>query len=621
MKRTASLLILLLSLIFASCLLESEKENSVTIPGTPDPANRAELLYNFNDKEVYYKMSDTVWLSKNDRINFRLVKGHAEGFEILVDDTSIWATTDTELPLFSEDLTNGIHKLQFKITVKSGTGSLADKMNKESVTYTQDYVLMVGEMPFKLVIPDIVQSNGTLKVSWNRYPHKDFQGYEIRKYSADYSINYSEYRSFFIKNQSQTTFEDSTYVGGKVMYRVRVDRGGEYITSNEQMAKIPYKHFLEVTRTSPGKVKLSWMRPPFYKNVKSYQVYQGYLSKVKEVLPSEFSVELDDISLFGQYETYRMVVVANVDDPGKVYSDRTFNKMDLTVGERVPSMEDLEYSSAADVYYVMAGSGVIIYNDYPRGLYKLDKDMNVIDSTKYDLNAISRRNLVISPNGKILYLLTRTSIVPVNLNDLSTLSEFIVNDQENGDAFGGDGNDFVVSNNNIILYSGYYPYGNLNLNILDFNTKTILFAVPDRGPSHLSANGEYFASVGELNKLDMYKYDGTTFQLQTTLPYTEIKYVRFFDNQPRLLIVTYSKVIVYDYLGNSEIASFDFSSPAGSPFDFDQGTQKYSIVVEDQLKILEVNNGSISIGEKTFGYGLFIKGKYIFANEGFASRQ
>lgn len=83
--------------------------------------------------------------------------------------------------LDAHDIGNGIHTMDFKVTLRTYSGSLADKFEAEKFLLTKPFVLIVDtEAPEPRLI-SMDTTRGTVDLSWDAYTKWNFQCYRIAK--------------------------------------------------------------------------------------------------------------------------------------------------------------------------------------------------------------------------------------------------------------------------------------------------------------------------------------------------------------------------------------------------------------------------------------------------------
>lgn len=594
-------LFFLLVAINSSCMLYDGETNFVHVDQVTNPEHIANLTFSYRGSGKNYPVRDTFWVAPGENLTFNFsgpmfrVTAEVDGKSVFDEDhnATIWISSD--------GLTEGAHELKITQYVKSGTRSLADKLNVEMASYTARFVMMIGTYEFTPVIQSINVTDKGVNLLWNSYDRSDFQAYEIRKYSGwdSHFEEWEPHRKFIITDPTQTSFTDTTYVGGTVAYFVTVDKGGKHFLSAQKSVTFNYKVNLRLTPTGNGRARLSWDVHPYHENTRYRNVFQWRgLSETRlaENIPAgQTSVEIDYTTVFGQLSQLSLQMWADTEgDPTTVDRYSVFEY--LTTGIRTPPFTNILYNQKENAYYLVQDNGVA--SDYPRGLFRLDKDLRISDS----LTSLTYGHLIKSPDGNRLFILRQTSIT-----ELQDVPLAVKQTHDTGVGFNVSNKQLTTAtNNNYILYRH-----SDNVDVLDFTTKTVLLRVPLIGMAHISPDGQYFA-----NGPDLYKFDGTQFTIIGTLPFQDIRFLHFLNSGDRLFIATADKAIVYDHINGSTVTEYDFPTGSSSHPQFNDLTMTY-FTRGTGLTLLNINTGEQKVVQVADADGATIEGEYLFSYHGF----
>jgi hypothetical protein len=593
--------------LFSSCLFEREKENFLHVDDSPDQKYTPRLLY-FSSGNTYYDVGDTLWLVGEERLQLTFSGLYVYGYEVGINGESV-TSSDKNNPFFltANGRQVGAYTLNLKVFVPAGTYSLADKLQAEYAAYTSTVVLMITNRDeFKPEFTSIVEKDGTIELTWKRYPGGNFVEYEIRKYEPGYGYMDS-YRTLKVTDQHQTTLNDTTYVGGTIIYAIAVNRAGSYIKSKDYRTQFSYNPKMELSSIGPGRARLKWDKPSFYKNIHSIKVTSSPATLFEGLWTNQEYVEFDITTPFATLGNYTISFTGKAEDAGTRYGDRGSVTETLTFGKRIPSFDDLEYNSPEKSYYLIHVYPYYTQFPYPHGIYKLDNDLNIVDSVRHNESG----NIVQSPDGNHLYLVDSYRARKIEKNPLRIGNVYW---PETGSFSGGRSpNVFVASNNNLIYFLAWNDYDK----IVNPLTKEILLNVKSTGVSHFSPNGQYF-----IDGRTMYQFDGTTFFASGSLPYyDQIYFVNFLNDNQRLMIATQDHVILYNFLTGEEEANFPFVTYVSSGY-FNASTNKYS-VFGPSIQRINVISGEVEMISKPVdnGYTVKLEGDYLFNGRGFAQKQ
>lgn len=599
-------LFVLLSVSMVSCVLEKEDDNFLDVPKISDPQYIANWVYSYDGRQ-FYPVSDTLWLAGYESLSMKPSGGEVYGYEIRVDDQLVSSAQSAATYAFTaQNFKEGYHRVVVTKFVKTGTGSLADNLKAEYVSYTDEFILAIGILNFVPEIESFTQQDGTLRLKWKRYPYADFQGYEIRKYDPS-SFMSRVYRILTVTGRDEVTLNDSTYVGGSVAYILAVNRGGKYLDSKSYVVQFNNNDRLRLMPADNGKLTLSWSTPSFYKNVSRISVRKGTVVLAESLPADQRSFTIDEApSPFGQLNSYSVAFIAKVDDP-KYNFDQLLVTDNLSIGERTPPYNTLVYNAADKMYYLIYRKQY--YNVYPDGFYKLNQNLELVDSARHTVFQDTNFNLamIASPDGKLLYLADNSVLKKVDKNTLAV-----------SESFGIGGyftlrtlrDNFSVSNNDRVVY---ITAGNVVA--LNYTSKQVMLKVPLQKSAHISSDGMYL-----INGASLYHYDGSNFVLQETVPYNNIQYVRFLEGSKRIFIATDSRAVIYDYETDVEVAGYSFMTSEGVYAHLEQSSMTFAVRSTGAITLLNLNTGAtkaIPVYGNLYDWDYYtMAGDYLLSNNG-----
>lgn len=573
--------------LLTSCILGAEEEQFVEVLSIPDTVYKAELHFSYNER-TFYPVKDTVFL--DGTVSLRFANGEVYGYEVLIDGQSILSgNSNSDFKLKQGEREPGNYQLTLIHHAKAGTGSLADKVGAEYATYKNEYILHVGPKTFQPEITSISVQDGTVQIQWKPYGRGDFQSYSIHKYDNFYSGG-APYRELVVKEQEQTSLVDSTYVGEWVDYTLTVNNGRKLSTKKFGFY-FKYEPQLELNKTAEGRLRLSWHKPPFHKNVRDYSVKKGDELIREGISPETLSVEFEGEALFGDLEQYSLLLHAQVDEAEFHADDIYVTSEAITLGKRTPPFHDILHNSNKNAFYLIHETP---YNSpWPDGIYKLDENsLEIIDSVRFDPSSSSYPNLLMSPDGRKLFLLYDFRIQEIDAMNLTLGENFHAGQYFH--RYRKD--DFAVSNNGFIVYHGEYK----TLKVLDFATKNILLATEAAGATNISPDGKFF-----MNGSAVYAFDGNAFIKTDSLPYLGIDYIRILDNEGKVFLATPEKVILYNFLSDTEISSFDFAVPDSNSDHLDLASMIYGANNATGKHFINVETG-VRQEIEVYRYGSYI---------------
>lgn len=581
-------------------MLQDDEMNFVNVEELADPAHIKNLTFSYASGP-FYPVKDTFWLAANENLRFHL-SGGVFRVTAEVDGTSIHDENhNATIWVDSDGLVPGPHELKITQFVKSGTGSLADKLNVEMASYTATFILMIGDYKFTPIIQNIEVVDAGVHIQWNSYERGDFQAYEIRRYRGwDSQIeSYEPHRKYIITDPAQTSFTDTTYVGGIVNYIVTVDKGGQHFISKPREIRFQYKLNMRLTPSDPGRARLSWDIPPFQKNTRYMSVIRRKMfdeTKLADNIPAtETSVEIDYSTVFGELTQFSLQMWGDTEGTPMYYDHHAVFE-DLMPGIRTPPITDILYNETEDNYYLLNNNSPA--SGFPTGLFTLDTDLRIKDT----LTTESFGNLMASPDGTRLFLLRGSSILELDHAPLTVMQSFNA-----GVAFNfSNEQNFAASNNNYVLYRHTDK-----ASIIDFTSKSVLLTVSAAATLHISPDGQYFA-----NGADIYRFNGTQFATVSVLPFAQIRFVHFLKSGDGLFIATADKAIIYDHISGLTIRQYDFKTELHEKPEFNDVTMTY-FTRAFELQLLNISTGEQNAIDVNYVGNTTIEGEYLFHYSGF----
>jgi hypothetical protein len=544
----------LISLFFSSCVLQKEEENFNNVSKELHPGNKSNIVYSYDNDYVYSPLKDSVWLT--NQTYFELVNGDYYGFEVSVDGMIVVPFQQgNKFSLSASKFSKGIHSLQIKQRVKSGTGSLADKVRAEYVEYISNHVISTTVSTYTPIITNVSYFNGSAKISWNAYTRGDFQSYQIRKFVE--GVISDTYQKYTITDPRQTSLLDTTYVGGNVYYQMVLNNGGTTLSSYYYFKNNYYaKPSLTV---SNGVFNLSWNPPAAYNDVKDYTVYLNSVKYDHIGSTSKPSLDINSSSLLvGGY--YSCTIYANAKGGTDIVP--SYNN-GVPVGKPIPYFSDVKHDNQKSSYYLYRPYQ---YSNVPEVLYQLDDtNFNVIDSLATPMNEADGK-IVISSNNQYHYLLGTHNIIrfhPDNLSKLETsrYSDLVYNGIYT--SFSSNSNVHGITDNNFLIFK---EGGSDSSYVIDMNIKKLISRL--KGTGHLSPDGKYLVTPTAL-----YSFSTNKYVKVASIPYSNIKFMEFWNKNPsQLLIATMSTLIIYDCTNQTELFSYPITY--SYVFHLDQSSNK-----------------------------------------------
>jgi hypothetical protein len=518
MKNFSSATAFFLSIILLQACYQPEGENFIEI-SKPDLSN---LSINLD------AAGDTLYLSRGTTFTFTLPGKIIEAYEVLIDGERYSLVTDARGDhefYIDRYVGDGIRQLELRITCKSGSHSLADKVNLEKIEISKTWVLIVdGAVPDRLTVTHMDTTQGTMTVHWNRYSNWKFEGYTLVK-KCQTSTGYVDCARIEIADSTQVQWTDTDYVGGPVYYRIDLRFSEGKVTGEE-------KYFISkaaiTTEMLPDKkIKVSWTQPTFYKNISRIKFSQDGVLKKTLTDFSDTVFIVDNHYLFGR----KIEKAFQLTNEGPTENISYTQNIDFVIGKPVVSdpsyfsfyIGSALFSSKLGQYYLTTIKNNTTY------LEIFNENFEFIRERQFRL-----RSMAISENGLHMYAsfyepdADKDFIFQLDPETLDTTKTFSVKT-----IFGRSlGPKLEVSNDNLVAYS----YTNTNgVGISRMPAREVLtWSNTDAIRSFsVSPDGKYYFHSGRIYEIDA---DGVATQIHD-LGYINADYAHFREDVPHELII------------------------------------------------------------------------------------
>jgi len=201
------LILISIGIILHSCAFELEDENFVELqPPASTHMIKLGLLTEMDTIKIFAK---TIIEYELDAFGLDVLSAEFymddEGYDIYKNGTS--------LEIYPESYTSGEHVLIAKIYIKSGTGSLAEKVGAEGYYYEVKWpVIIDGREAPLLLMNESVTNDGYLKISWEKCNQYNFKKYVL--ICPNNSIH-------IFDNPDSISFIDKSYIGGQKSFELQ----------------------------------------------------------------------------------------------------------------------------------------------------------------------------------------------------------------------------------------------------------------------------------------------------------------------------------------------------------------------------------------------------------------
>jgi len=213
---------------------------------------------------------DTLFLYGSKQVNFNFKSNDIQKIVAVCFyiDNVLAGTVNSSNGYFELDyhgLIEGIHKLSIVLYTKTGTGSIADKLDAEYFALSsKDWIIKVEKEPNYPHAIQTSNNDGFLRLSWTKCNSVDFKEYQIKKYSTN---------SIYAKTINNEVI-DSSYIGEYEYYTVNVvTKAGNvrYWARGEINEELR----TEVQNLETNQIIIKWNKNKYYNAFKSYELYQN----------------------------------------------------------------------------------------------------------------------------------------------------------------------------------------------------------------------------------------------------------------------------------------------------------------------------------------------------------
>lgn len=453
-------------------------------------------------KEIEVGQPEQLWVKLNSGVDTLAVSGEAVlffevpehvrenvGYKLYLGNELIQERPyPPDLVMFETGLRqDGYYRLRLEFFVKSGTGSLADKVDMEFFVYEFRWVLKIDNRPlsdYPIHQFSVTEEEGRIKLTWPEYDLPGFTSYVIYRKE---NWGHETQKVIYVPDRKETTLYDDAYVGGFVTYTLQVNKQGwpDNIYGNPVELSAP---FPELTKQEQKKDEfyLEWTACQYPKNFEAYEIYRYHFA--------------------GEQLVYR---TTNIHDT-TAHLPAAFGKLDyklITKGKGIA--EDMEgpvsefqlsygFSHALEtVPHYLVSENAFLHTGEDGTFTKIDPaTMEPLFSRQHARGF----GLTISDNGEYIYYCTDSDFVrlsPVTLEVIERISTESLLGYAHSPRY------LSVNNNNQLLFTGTVTGSGKvdSMTLVDMNSKQLLRRRPEPYDLHLSFgtlsnDGEYYLQHG-----------------------------------------------------------------------------------------------------------------------------
>jgi len=392
-------------LCIAGCEYHTDKEYVSTVH-KPENAN---ISLNLDPSD------SIIYLAGIKSFNYQTIVDSLKFYNVtvFVDTTKIIEKDEKtgSFTLNANDYPDGHYTLKIVATTGTGSGSLADILGGEGFLFSFSWDIIVDKTPPSAVqITNIYNSDGILKLEWEKYSKGNFGWYEVVKtifnsYGTPISSSVAN-----IYNCNENYFFDNTYVGGKVQYQVRVLTPMYKNATSEAKTFIDEGFILKAKWIENDLVKLSWTRCKYPKALKEYRIYQNQ-QLIYSSTQADSNQIIKHIGIFGGCKYELIILSKGGDSWGWKYSD-----LDHAIGIPMMKYQKFFHSQSSESVYLTTEHKLYRFNTVTR---------EISDSASL---LYPYPDFLLSPDGKLMfYHNPQLKINPQNLAESSPVNGVLYN--------------------------------------------------------------------------------------------------------------------------------------------------------------------------------------------------
>jgi len=274
LKKSFTFLIFIIAigfLLFTSCEYKPDGENFKDIT-KPDESKIIQVQL------LPYDTTHVIWSPVMISYIINTFGLSIYNIRVFIDDLLIYEGVNPEdsFNFNPGSFEEGNRTLSLAVTTGTGTGSLADLLQYEGMTFIKRWqIFTYGCCPDQVEITRILAENGILRMEWEINDQPGFQKYRVWVYyteldKPDYPHIVAEYT-----DPLHNWCYDSAYIGGVAKYSVEVVSRNQYAGGPITEISYPFPR-LGVLWQAGDSAMLYWDRTPFYNVVSRYEISTGF---------------------------------------------------------------------------------------------------------------------------------------------------------------------------------------------------------------------------------------------------------------------------------------------------------------------------------------------------------
>jgi len=544
-------------IVFAGCDFQPEGQVFTDVP-IPSTEGMTVRLDNVNELTIQLKDRTTFYYTIE-------AGGRTSGQSyVTLNDQIVWTNglLTSSFELDPANLESGSYSLRIEYVTKSGSGSMADKMNLESLILWRDFVIVVDHSipttpddPSAIKITSVQNIDQTIVVSWTPYRNFNFQHYELIREDYDEAGTYVSGFVFSpISDASQTTINDFMYVGGRSLYKLRLYAASSVYETPPFEYEHPYKPDITYNIETNGDVLIRWnslnaLRNNFFKYTVEIRQTVGQAN------PITFEISnLLDTTIVYKSDNFRFGATRELKlnlHPSEDYHYAKGFKTFIVSGDPFPSFDGSPpYHSRDNNFYLAINSRLNMIN-------KSGEVVNVLQHSYWPLVTNNNYTAVGKRNNKN-YL--------IDLSTMSEVKEIVLSDVDEFTPVG-------VSDNNLLLIQT-----ETSAKVTTIEGQELLSMEFAFGYAGISPNGKYVFYGPHT-----YRFNGTQYE---PWPGNYTQYAKSVDfiSDSKIIIGTSDKVWRVDMETlNLEVQNYDYKWPC----NYDRVSKLMGCLIESNYVIFD----------------------------------
>ncbi len=251
--------------LFSACEYSPDGENQVEVKKITE-APELNIKLNFDSDTLY------VPINYNTKIEYSTIDPLIKIASFFLDDNQLAISGPSGFFYIQYDNSkyqvNVPYILEVSFFRSTGSGSLADRLLQEGFLYSREITLIfVNEGIIEPQIKSVINENGRLKITWERYNGFGFTSYIIRPNDFE--------NTAVIEDQDITSCYYDGYIGYGITFKVLTTANGNTFHSRYYTLP-PELPVLKPNIRGRDTILFTWEKSKFSENIEGYKVYEYF---------------------------------------------------------------------------------------------------------------------------------------------------------------------------------------------------------------------------------------------------------------------------------------------------------------------------------------------------------